>query len=57
MRKEGTAPVSPIAAALSDDDILPVREFKYFFGASSGEGEIPVSIQDFKKHSSETIFY
>jgi len=57
MRKEGTAPVSHIAAALSDDDVLPVRGLSYFFGATSGGGEIPVSVQDFKEHSSETIFY
>jgi len=49
MRKEGTMPVSPIAAALSDDDVLPVRGLSYFFGATSGGGEIPVSVQDYKK--------
>ena len=31
MRKEGTAPVSHIAAALSDDDVLPFRGLKFFW--------------------------
>jgi len=56
MRNKGTAPVPHIAAALSDDDVLTFRGLK-FFGSHSGGGEIPVSVQDFKKHFSETIFY